>query len=244
MLSGGQAQRLLIAGALIRKPRVLLLDEATNWLDNAGQASVVANIARVIATRIVIAHRLTTIRGADRVYVMSAGKVVQEGSYDELAAVSGQVRDLVARQTADAIGFDRQPMRRCPPDHPAAAGRWWMKPEEMLLGRTRNAGFTRARGLQQRRCARRTACRLHGGRAGLEREDAAIRRALASVLGVAAGAGASSPLPWRSPPLRTPAPPLRSPTWCDPCARTTSSVRSTRGAGPCCFGARPNASRR
>ena len=100
VLSGGQAQRLLIAGALVRKPRLLLLDEATNWLDNASQASVVASIERVIATRIVIAHRLTTIRGADRIYVMSAGKVVQEGSYDELAAIPGKFQDLVARQTA------------------------------------------------------------------------------------------------------------------------------------------------
>ena len=100
LVSGGQAQRLLIAAALVRKPKLLLLDEATNSLDNTAQASVVANIDRALASRIVIAHRLTTIRGADRIYVMSAGKVVQEGSYDELAAVPGKFRDLVARQTA------------------------------------------------------------------------------------------------------------------------------------------------
>ena len=100
LLSGGQAQRLLIAAALVRKPRLLLLDEATNSLDSATQASVVANVDRTLASRIVIAHRLTTIRHADRIYVMSAGKVVQEGPYDELAAVPGKFRDLVARQTA------------------------------------------------------------------------------------------------------------------------------------------------
>ena len=100
LLSGGQAQRLLIAAALVRKPKLLLLDEATNSLDNTAQASVVANIDRALASRIVIAHRLTTIRGADRIYVMSAGKVVQEGSFGELAAVPGRFRDLVARQTA------------------------------------------------------------------------------------------------------------------------------------------------
>lgn len=100
LLSGGQAQRLLIAAALIRKPRLLLLDEATNSLDNTTQASVVANIDRTLASRIVIAHRLTTIRGADRIYVMSAGKVVQEGSFDELSAQPGMFRELAARQTA------------------------------------------------------------------------------------------------------------------------------------------------
>ena len=99
LLSGGQAQRLLIAAALVRKPRLLLLDEATNSLDNTTQASIVANIGRILMSRIVVAHRLTTIRGADRIYVMSAGKVVQEGSFDELAAIPGKFRDLVARQT-------------------------------------------------------------------------------------------------------------------------------------------------
>ncbi|MCY4564247.1 MAG: ATP-binding cassette domain-containing protein [Gammaproteobacteria bacterium] len=99
LLSGGQAQRLLIAAALVRKPKLLLLDEATNSLDNTAQASIVANIDRALTSRIVIAHRLTTIRGADRIYVMSAGKVVQEGSFDELAAVPGEFRDLVERQT-------------------------------------------------------------------------------------------------------------------------------------------------
>ena len=99
LLSGGQAQRLLIAAALVRKPRLLLLDEATNSLDNTIQASITAKVGRLLTSRIVVAHRLTTIRDADRIYVMSAGKVVQEGSFDELAAVPGKFRDLVARQT-------------------------------------------------------------------------------------------------------------------------------------------------
>ncbi len=100
LLSGGQRQRILIAAALVRKPRLLLLDEATNSLDNTAQAAVVASIDRALASRIVIAHRLTTIRDADRIYVMSAGKVAQQGSFDELATVPGKFRDLVARQTA------------------------------------------------------------------------------------------------------------------------------------------------
>ncbi|HVY60150.1 MAG TPA: ATP-binding cassette domain-containing protein, partial [Planctomycetota bacterium] len=100
-LSGGQRQRLLIARAIVLKPRILLFDEATSALDNRTQAKVSESLDRLQATRIVIAHRLSTIRKADRIYVLERGKVVQVGSYDELAKQEGGIFErLVARQTA------------------------------------------------------------------------------------------------------------------------------------------------
>ena len=98
--SGGESQRIRIAHALLGKPRILLLDEATNWLDNDTQARVMANLSGLTSTRIVIAHRLSTLREADRIYVMRAGKVVQEGTFRELEAVPGPFRELVRRQVA------------------------------------------------------------------------------------------------------------------------------------------------
>ncbi|MCY3839522.1 MAG: ATP-binding cassette domain-containing protein [Gammaproteobacteria bacterium] len=98
MFSGGQVQRILIAAALVRNPSVILLDEATNWLDNKSQAEVMRSIAEIAATRIVVAHRLSTIRNADRIYVLSRGQVVQTGTFEELAAAPGMFHDLIARQ--------------------------------------------------------------------------------------------------------------------------------------------------
>ena len=98
--SGGESQRIMIARALLRNPRILLLDEATNWLDNDNQAKVMANLAGLTSTRIVIAHRLSTLRHADRIYVMQSGRVVQEGSFAELANTEGVFQDLVRRQMA------------------------------------------------------------------------------------------------------------------------------------------------
>ena len=98
--SGGESQRILIAHALVHDPRILLLDEATNWLDNDAQARIMANLAALSSTRIVIAHRLSTLRHADRIYVLRSGKVVQEGAFAELAGTEGVFRDLVRRQMA------------------------------------------------------------------------------------------------------------------------------------------------
>ena len=98
MFSGGQVQRILIAAALVRNPSIMLLDEATNWLDNKSQAEVMRSIGEVAATRIVVAHRLSTIKNADRIYVLSRGQVVQTGTFEELAATAGMFRDLIARQ--------------------------------------------------------------------------------------------------------------------------------------------------
>ncbi|MDE0031655.1 MAG: ATP-binding cassette domain-containing protein [Deltaproteobacteria bacterium] len=100
VLSGGESQRVTIARSLLGSPRIMLLDEATNWLDNEGQAEVMQNLALLTSTRIVIAHRLSTLEQADRIYVLQAGKVVQSGSFKELVEVDGVFRELVRRQIA------------------------------------------------------------------------------------------------------------------------------------------------
>jgi len=97
-LSGGQRQRLLIARALVNKPKIILMDEATSSLDNRTQAIVTESLAQLNATRIVIAHRLSTIRNADRIYVLEAGRVVQVGTFEELVKQQGLFAQLVARQ--------------------------------------------------------------------------------------------------------------------------------------------------
>ncbi|MBW4456044.1 MAG: ATP-binding cassette domain-containing protein, partial [Nostoc indistinguendum CM1-VF10] len=99
-LSGGQRQRLLIARALALKPRILLFDEATSALDNRTQAIVSESLDKLQVSRIVIAHRLSTIRNANRIYVLRAGRVVQQGTFQELAAVEGLFAQLMARQIA------------------------------------------------------------------------------------------------------------------------------------------------
>ena len=97
-ISGGQRQRLLIARAIVKKPRIFLFDEATSALDNLTQATVSHSLESFRATRIVIAHRLSTIVNADRILVVEKGAVVQFGSYDELANQDGLFRELAKRQ--------------------------------------------------------------------------------------------------------------------------------------------------
>jgi len=99
-LSGGQRQRVLIARALVGAPKILLLDEATSALDNVSQAAVLDGLAALEATRIVIAHRLNTVRHADRIVVLDQGRIVQQGTFRELAASSGPFSELLARQVA------------------------------------------------------------------------------------------------------------------------------------------------
>jgi NHLM bacteriocin system ABC transporter ATP-binding protein len=96
--SGGQRQRLLIARAVAAKPRLLFFDEATSALDNRTQAQVAQAIARLQATRVVIAHRLSTVRHADRILVLRDGRVVQDGTFDQLVAQPGDFADLAHRQ--------------------------------------------------------------------------------------------------------------------------------------------------
>lgn len=99
-LSGGQRQRVLVARALVGEPRILLLDEATSALDNLSQAAVMEALARLRATRVVIAHRLDTVRAADRIVVLERGRIVQQGTFAELAARDGPFAALLARQVA------------------------------------------------------------------------------------------------------------------------------------------------
>lgn len=97
-LSGGQRQRLLIARALVRRPALLLLDEATSALDNLTQAIVSETLSGLTATRIVVAHRLSTIRHADRILVLDGGRLVEDGPYDTLIAANGPFAALARRQ--------------------------------------------------------------------------------------------------------------------------------------------------
>ncbi|MEU3300158.1 NHLP bacteriocin export ABC transporter permease/ATPase subunit [Streptomyces sp. NPDC006678] len=98
-ISGGQRQRLMIAQALVRRPRVLFFDEATSALDNATQRIVTESTRALRATRVVIAHRLSTVMDADRVIVMAEGRVVQQGPPAQLLAdTGGRLHELVRRQ--------------------------------------------------------------------------------------------------------------------------------------------------
>lgn len=99
-LSGGQRQRLMIARAIVHRPRILLFDEATSALDNRTQAIVSDSLERLQATRIVIAHRLSTIMRANRIYVMRRGELAQCGSYAELMKQRGLFAELAHRQLA------------------------------------------------------------------------------------------------------------------------------------------------
>ncbi|NED34947.1 NHLP bacteriocin export ABC transporter permease/ATPase subunit [Streptomyces sp. SID8499] len=100
-VSGGQRQRLMIAQALVRRPRILFFDEATSALDNETQRIVIDSTRKLNATRIVVAHRLSTVLDADRVVVMRDGRIVQQGPPAELLADgSGPLHELVRRQLA------------------------------------------------------------------------------------------------------------------------------------------------
>ena len=101
-ISGGQRQRLMIARAIAPRPKVLMFDEATSALDNITQKTVSDALEKLKCTRIVIAHRLSTIRACDRIIYLEKGKIVEDGTYDELIAMGGKFADLVERQRLDA----------------------------------------------------------------------------------------------------------------------------------------------
>ena len=100
-ISGGQKQRLLIARAVAHKPKILIFDEATSALDNITQKQVVKALDELKCTRIVIAHRLSTIKNCDRILVLDGGKIVEDGTYDELVNNGGMFSELVERQRLD-----------------------------------------------------------------------------------------------------------------------------------------------
>ncbi len=99
-ISGGQRQRLLIARALVNRPRILYFDEATSALDNRTQDIVGRSLERLNATRLVIAHRLSTIVDADRIIVMDKGRIVEQGTYGELLSRDTAFAELARRQLA------------------------------------------------------------------------------------------------------------------------------------------------
>lgn len=97
-ISGGQQQRILIARAIVNKPKIIYFDEATSALDNVTQAMVCETLESLQATKVVIAHRLSTVMNCDRIFVMDKGEIVEEGSYQELMARKGRFYDLAVRQ--------------------------------------------------------------------------------------------------------------------------------------------------
>ena len=96
--SGGQKQRILIARALISKPDIIFFDEATSALDNISQKAVSDNLDELMCTRVVIAHRLSTIRHCDRIIVLDKGKIVEQGTFEELMANKGLFYEMSLRQ--------------------------------------------------------------------------------------------------------------------------------------------------
>ena len=99
-ISGGQRQRILIARALALKPSIIICDEATSALDNRTQAIVTESLDRLQATRIVVAHRLSTIRHANRIIVLNEGRIAESGTFDELVKQGGIFASFVKRQVA------------------------------------------------------------------------------------------------------------------------------------------------
>ena len=99
-LSGGQRQRLALARALAHRPTVLLLDEATSSLDVATEAVIERNLRDAAPTRVVIAHRLSTVRDADQILYMDAGRIIERGTHDALMARNGAYATLVGQQVA------------------------------------------------------------------------------------------------------------------------------------------------
>ncbi|BBB90647.1 MAG TPA: NHLP bacteriocin export ABC transporter permease/ATPase subunit [Methylomusa anaerophila] len=99
-ISGGQRQRILIARSVVHRPRIIVFDEATSALDNKTQRMVTESLDRMHATRIVVAHRLSTVMNADVIYVLDKGEIVESGTYAELMAEKGLFATLAYRQMA------------------------------------------------------------------------------------------------------------------------------------------------
>jgi ATP-binding cassette subfamily B protein len=110
-MSGGQRQRLAIARALLRQPEILIFDEATSHLDTATERAIQASLKTTLAGRtvVLVAHRLSTIREADFIYVLHRGQILQQGTHRELLAQEGLYRTLWHAQTDEADASLRLP---------------------------------------------------------------------------------------------------------------------------------------
>ena len=102
-VSGGQKQRILLARAVIKHPSVLFLDEATSSLDNLVQDRIMQKLSELKATRIVVAHRLSTVQSCDRILVMDHGRIAEEGSYESLMEKKGLFWQMASRQLTGKI---------------------------------------------------------------------------------------------------------------------------------------------
>ena len=106
-LSGGQRQRLAIARALVSRPDILMLDEASSHLDVVAEQRLIANLEQLRCTRVVIAHRLTAVRSADQILLLQRGRVVERGTHEQLTALGGAYAALAAEQ--GSLASDRRP---------------------------------------------------------------------------------------------------------------------------------------
>jgi len=125
-LSGGQRQRLAIARAVLKDPAILVLDEATSSVDNETEAAIQRSLARIAVgrTTLVIAHRLSTVRHADRIHVMAGGRITESGTHDELVAAGGRYAALWAVQTGEADLHAADAVAADPPSPGGASPEW------------------------------------------------------------------------------------------------------------------------
>ena len=100
-ISGGQQQRLMIARAICGNRNILMFDEATSALDNVTQRHVTESLDALACTRIIVAHRLSTIQNCDRILVLDGGVIAEEGTYEELVAKNALFAELIRRQRLD-----------------------------------------------------------------------------------------------------------------------------------------------